>query len=105
MTDTHGYPPHKSPSTAAAAARRAAAVQSHHEQHEALLPGTHALNKSTLEMQPYRSGWLVRIREQNGSTKRQTFKADERDNAFQLFLTWLDELRTANTPKPTGDKW
>lgn len=54
---------------------------------EALLPGTDAIQKNTLEWVPYRAGWLVRYKDSSGSVQKvATNSWDEANTAFEKFL-------------------
>ena len=63
---------------------------------EALLPGTDAIPRGSVEMIPYKRGWLVRYRTPEGYSIQQTFKRpEETEAAHQTFLEYMVRLGVA----------
>lgn len=60
---------------------------------ESLLPGTDAIQKGVLEIDLYRSGWLVRGKTLQGVPHQRQFKKYDLDAAFAYFLKKVTELR------------
>lgn len=58
---------------------------------EALLPGTDAITKGTVEWSHYRGGYLVRFRPIDGSARQHTTK--DKDDCNQQFWKWVAEMR------------
>jgi hypothetical protein len=59
---------------------------------ESLLPGTDAITRGTVEIQPYRDKWLVRYKRLDGHTFQKQCDLIE---AFEIFLRYVEELRSA----------
>lgn len=60
---------------------------------ESLLPGADAIQKGVLEIDLYRSGWLVRGKTLQGVPHQRQFKKYDLDAAFAYFLRKVTELR------------
>ena len=59
---------------------------------EALLPGTDAIRKNTLEISPYRGKWLVRWKDGFGYVHRHVYdEAAEANEYYQYLLGKLTE--------------
>ena len=76
---------------------------------ESLLPDTHAIMAGTLEMERYRGKWLVRYKSLGGDTFKKLFPAKgnvtteaDRDEAFEQFCKWREELRAEARQRAEG---
>ena len=63
---------------------------------EALLPGTDAIRKNTLEWEGYRGGWLVRWKNGQGIVKKIVTK--DYIEADRVFTQWRKEMRFKAQP-------
>lgn len=60
---------------------------------ESLLPGTDAIPRGMLEIEPYRGGWLVRGKTLANVPHQRQFKKYDLDAAFAYFQKKVAELR------------
>ena len=61
---------------------------------ESLLPGTHAIQKGTIEEVEYRGKWLVRWKQSDGSVRQRTFNSV--DESHPYFLECVETQRMAS---------